>query len=212
MNILKSIENERGKVYGDIKTNFEGIMMQWAPLLQPWADKIAMMEPLPPHVFAQLMTAVKLNRSRLTHHADNYLDAQNYMRFADDLQAEYDGTLQKTYYIAGKMRGVEMLNWPNFDKARDIITAAGHRAISPADIDRKAGITPEIAAQDETLGGKIAEVLLRDLAAIASIKNGGLAIIPEPDPETSEGTQLELVFARALGLELINAFTLEVWK
>ncbi len=57
----------------------------------------------------------------------------------------------KTIYISGPMRGFPDLNFPAFDRARDIINARGDKAISPADLDRKYGhcsLSREYATRD----------------------------------------------------------------
>lgn len=87
---LDDIVRERGKVYGPPKENHEGIAMMWAPLLQPHAELIAQQKPLPPHVVAQLMVALKLNRMRLVHKQDNFDDLRNYLTFAEKWQKEHD--------------------------------------------------------------------------------------------------------------------------
>ena len=49
---------------------------------------------------------------------------------------------KKIVYIAGKMRGITYYNFPEFDAARDRLTALGFEVLSPADMDRKAGLDP----------------------------------------------------------------------
>ncbi|MFA6690339.1 MAG: DUF4406 domain-containing protein, partial [Sphaerochaetaceae bacterium] len=49
---------------------------------------------------------------------------------------------EKIVYIAGKMRGITYYNFPAFDAARDRLTALGFEVLSPADMDRKAGLDP----------------------------------------------------------------------
>lgn len=88
---LASIMAERQKVYGDPKENHEGIAMMWAPLLSPHAEAIGRQEPIPAHVVALMMCALKLDRMRLTYHADNYDDAHNYLSIAQDLQSSKGG-------------------------------------------------------------------------------------------------------------------------
>lgn len=76
------IAYERQKVYGDPKVNHDGIAQAWAGILQPWALHIAEMKPIPPHVVALLMAALKMNRMRMVYHKDNYDDLKVYMSFA----------------------------------------------------------------------------------------------------------------------------------
>jgi len=89
-----AISLERRKVYGDPFVNHTGIAMGWAGLLQPWAAKIAAMEPLPPHVVALMMATLKTNRMRQAFKEDNYIDASVYLAFARAWQKEYDADLK----------------------------------------------------------------------------------------------------------------------
>lgn len=84
------VSAERRKVYGDPEINHKGIAMAWAGLLQPWALRIARMDPLPPHVVANMMSALKSNRKRMCFHDDNYIDAAVYDGFARAWQKEWD--------------------------------------------------------------------------------------------------------------------------
>lgn len=82
----EKIKAERQKVYGDPLENHKGIAQMWAPLLQPHADAIKAGEPIPPHVVALLMCALKLDRMRIAYHEDNYADLRNYLSFAQEWQ------------------------------------------------------------------------------------------------------------------------------
>lgn len=83
---IDAIRAERQKVYGDPKENHRGIAMMWACLLQPHAESIARLEPIPEHVVALMMTCLKVNRCRRVYHEDNYADAYSYLGFAEDWQ------------------------------------------------------------------------------------------------------------------------------
>lgn len=85
-----AVSVERRKVYGDPEQNHRGIAMSWAGLLQPWAAMIAGLRPIPPHVVALMMSALKNNRKRVVFHEDNYIDAKVYDAFAQKWQKEYD--------------------------------------------------------------------------------------------------------------------------
>lgn len=52
-------------------------------------------------------------------------------------------------YIAGPMTGYKNHNFPAFDAARDVLKVFGFEPISPADLDRKVGIT-EKSTKEET--------------------------------------------------------------
>jgi len=86
----QAITEERGKVYGPPKENHEGIAMMWASLLQPHADNINNQIPLPGHVVALMMCALKLNRMRICYHKDNYDDLCNYADIAEAMQREHE--------------------------------------------------------------------------------------------------------------------------
>ena len=51
-------------------------------------------------------------------------------------------------YIAGPMRGYKYFNFPAFDAAKAELVEAGYDVVSPADLDRDAGFTPEILGSD----------------------------------------------------------------
>lgn len=84
------ISLERRQVYGDPYQNHYGIAQSWAGLLQVWAPRIARGEPIPPHVVALMMAALKTNRCRLQFHKDNYDDANVYMTFASAFQQRWE--------------------------------------------------------------------------------------------------------------------------
>lgn len=84
---LAAIRAERGKVYGEPRANHQGIAMMWAPMLEPHWQAIKDQKPLPEHVVALLMALLKIDRMRLTFHADNYDDCANYLGFARQWQS-----------------------------------------------------------------------------------------------------------------------------
>ncbi len=85
---LEAIKKARQRIYGDPRENHRGIAQAWAGLLQPHARAIGRGEPLPEHVVALLMAAMKLNRMRRVFHQDNYDDLANYLAFARAWQCE----------------------------------------------------------------------------------------------------------------------------
>ena len=87
---IDEIKAERQKVYGDPRENHKGIAQMWACLLQPHAEAIAKMEPLPEHTVAMMMAALKLNRMRRVFHQDNYDDLTAYISFAREWQKDHD--------------------------------------------------------------------------------------------------------------------------
>lgn len=101
---------ERRLIYGDPKINHEGIASAWAPLLQPWAIRIAKNEPLPAYVVALLFAAFKVTRARMRFHEDNFDDAENYLAFARAWQRE-----------DGKDPDVELIGPPPSETARLVL-------------------------------------------------------------------------------------------
>lgn len=107
-------------------------------------------------------------------------------------------------YIAGKMRGLPLYNFPAFDKAKEHLASLGYTPISPADIDRQMGFDPSTLPADhdwstipEALDLKA--VVRRDIEAILTCK----AIYMLPGWEMSKGARAELAVAQWLGLEVI---------
>lgn len=76
---------ERGKVYGDPYLSHVNIGLSWTALLQQHYG-IELAHPIPAELVAQMMVVFKMNRAARVFHADNYLDAHAYVRFADDFQ------------------------------------------------------------------------------------------------------------------------------
>jgi hypothetical protein len=85
-----AVSVDRQKVYGDPWVNHLGIAQGIAGILQPWAARIARMDPLPPHVVANILSALKLNRQRMRFHDDNFVDLAVYQRFARAWQREWE--------------------------------------------------------------------------------------------------------------------------
>lgn len=99
----------------------------------------------------------------------------------------------KTYYIAGPMRGYENFNFQSFDACAAEMREWEHHVISPAEHDREIGF-------DETAntleGFDLASSLLWDMEQIA-IHSDGIVLLP--GWEKSSGCAAELALARALG-------------
>lgn len=91
-----------------------------------------------------------------------------------------------TFYIAGPMTGIEDLNFPAFDEARDMLHSNSYVAISPADLDRELGYHTE-----GTVAENLANYMKRDIEAIA----GADGILLLVGWEASQGAQMELMVA-----------------
>jgi len=77
-------------------------------------------------------------------------------------------------YLCGKMLGEYRYNFPLFDQARDRLREMGYDVVSPADLDRAAGLDADALPQDwdwsawpEGLLDKD-EVIRQDVAALLS--------------------------------------------
>ncbi len=83
-----SIESKIDKIrkvkraeYGSFKTNLRLIGESWSTLLDLPA-------PIPPYKVALMYTVSKVIRAAHSFKEDNYIDAQNYLRKAHELQQE----------------------------------------------------------------------------------------------------------------------------
>jgi len=107
-----------------------------------------------------------------------------------------------TTYIAGPMRGYEEYNFPAFDAARDHASARGVTVISPADIDRAAGLKE---GDDVTSGEACRTFVYRDVMSLLFLRpaNGDYITMLE-GWEASTGACGEFFIARWLGLPAKN--------
>lgn len=105
------------------------------------------------------------------------------------------------YYLAGPMTGYELYNFPAFDAEAARLRALGHTVVSPADLDRSVGFDPA----GPVLPGFLEEAMRRDLTAILSCD----ALVLMPGWRDSKGTALEVEVARAVGMPMLAAETLE---
>ncbi len=76
---------ERGKVYGDPQLSHENIGLAWTGLIQQHYG-IKLEKPLPSHLVSQMMVVFKMQRATRVYHADNYVDAKAYLKFAEEGQ------------------------------------------------------------------------------------------------------------------------------
>lgn len=111
----------------------------------------------------------------------------------------------KYCYIAGPMRGKPEFNFPAFDNARDYMNAKGWRVISPADIDRNAGISESTNPASVQVNDS-RPFVLRDFWALYAIANsherGGIVMLP--GWEASTGATAEFFLARWLGIPIMD--------
>lgn len=100
-------------------------------------------------------------------------------------------------YLAGKMTGLPLYNFPLFKRYAAELRVDGHEVLSPAERDLAMGFDPTRTVEEQGFDLKAAwrsniEMLLRA---------DGIAVIP--GYETSDGTLDELKIARRLGLKVL---------
>lgn len=109
-------------------------------------------------------------------------------------------------YLAGQMRFKKYFNFPAFDRARDILTAMGHKVTSPADIDRQHGFdglncSPDDPCDKAPEGFSLDGCITRDVAAI--LQADGVCFI-EPSWPQSKGARAECYVAQWAGKRLFR--------
>lgn len=82
--VLATIK-ERGKIYGDPALSHHNIGLSWTGLIQQHYG-IRLDHPLPAWLVELMMVAFKVHRASRVFHADNYVDAKAYLRFAEEDQ------------------------------------------------------------------------------------------------------------------------------
>ena len=83
-NLDAAIMAERSRIYGDAQLCHDSIGKAWAGLLQQHFGREV--EPLPPHLVALMMAALKGVLAVRVYHADNYVDLRNYAAIAEEAQ------------------------------------------------------------------------------------------------------------------------------
>lgn len=87
---VSSTIKERGVVYGDPCKSHTNIGLSWTALIQQHYG-ITLEHPLPPWLVAQMMVALKMQRSTIVYKDDNYIDAKAYAHFAEEFQKKESG-------------------------------------------------------------------------------------------------------------------------
>lgn len=82
--VLATIK-ERGKIYGDPALSHHNIGLSWTGLIQQHYG-VRLDHPLPAWLVELMMVAFKVHRASRVFHADNYVDAKAYLRFAEEDQ------------------------------------------------------------------------------------------------------------------------------
>jgi hypothetical protein len=115
-------------------------------------------------------------------------------------------------YIAGPMRGKPQLNFPAFDKARELGQTLGWSVVSPADMDRDAGISESKYPKGESpaFGSpQVREFMRRDANVLIEVLKAedGDAIAVLPGWENSTGAKAEVALALWGGVRVLDAET-----
>ena len=115
-------------------------------------------------------------------------------------------TLKKRIYIAGPMRGIPELNFPEFYRVAAIWESRGWEVVNPAQMDKDHGYIP---TKQQTVFAdlSIEQAMQRDLPAVSSCD----AIALMTGWEKSQGASIELRHAIKLGKEVYDANTGEVF-
>jgi hypothetical protein len=114
-------------------------------------------------------------------------------------------------YIAGPMTGYERYNFDAFEAAKFRALDAGHAVVTPCDITQEVWHLnfgrPFDPATDRCDYGDpvLCQMLREDLRAVLNAD----AIALLPGSEKSRGAQLELAVARAIGLRVLDACTMQ---
>ena len=105
-------------------------------------------------------------------------------------------------YIAGPMRGIPELNFPEFYRIEALWRERGWDVVNPAQMDKDHGYVPtkqQVKFDDLS----IEQAMERDLPAVASCD----AIAMMTGWEKSQGANIELRHAKELGKEVYDANT-----
>ena len=106
----------------------------------------------------------------------------------------------KRIYIAGPMRGIPELNFPEFYRIEALWRSMCWDVVNPAQMDKDHGYVPT-KSQVKFDNLSIEQAMARDLPAVASCD----AIALMTGWERSQGANIELKHARALGKEVYDA-------
>lgn len=114
-----------------------------------------------------------------------------------------------TVYIAGPMRGYPQFNFPAFDKAAALGRSLGWTVISPAEMDRDAGIDEKENDTPDFHPSKIRVFMRRDAKVLIDVLKAedGDAIALLPNWHKSMGARAELALATWGGLMIVDALT-----
>lgn len=115
--------------------------------------------------------------------------------------------MQRSVYIAGPMRGFPEFNFPAFDVASALGRALGWYVISPAEMDRAAGMNEKETYVSQFDPEQVRTFIRRDVSALVERlrPEKGDAIALLPGWEKSMGARGELFLAMWHGLKVLDA-------
>lgn len=108
-------------------------------------------------------------------------------------------------YIAGPMTGIPEYNFPAFREAAQRLRDEGYEVVSPVELDEAESFNEHGDGQPLDKS-QYAHFLRRDLDAIA---DGVDVIVCLPGYENSKGAQVEIAFARSLGIPSVRIDTMQ---
>jgi DNA polymerase III epsilon subunit-like protein len=107
---------------------------------------------------------------------------------------------KKSVYIAGPMRGIPNLNFPEFDRTEALWRGRGFGVVNPAQLDREHGYIP-VGGQTHFANLSIEEAMSRDIPAVTG--TSGIALMR--GWEKSQGAKMELQHAISQRKEIYDA-------
>ena len=109
-------------------------------------------------------------------------------------------TRKMRVYIAGPMVSEEHLGFPAFDAMAAELRLMGHEPVSPADLDREAGIDPETVDVDSFTQADWLKIIRRDLDALLTCD----AIVMLEGWHRSTGARAELAVAHFMHIPRLD--------
>lgn len=99
--------------------------------------------------------------------------------------------MKSPIYISGPMSGISDFNFPEFNRVATELREKGYEVINPAEIEQP------VLQWSDCMRNDIAEL----------VKAGTIALLK--GWENSAGSGMEITLSSALGIEIIDAYTLE---
>lgn len=104
-------------------------------------------------------------------------------------------------YISGPMAGIENFNHKRFDEAAELLVERGYQVVNPADLDRTLGLPQsDVGGPWDVTAELRAWCLKGDIRQLVDCD----AIVLLDGWEDSQGANIELLVARAIGLDVLR--------